>query len=142
MSKSPNEPVNEKNIAIIKTFLENQKQDLANQAQDIELRKINEKNAHDYACKALYAQKEDRKEQRAKASEFMKYAFWLIVLVIVLLSVFVGVSLYMDKTEMLAEVFRVLLYILPTLFGGYFVGYNRGRHKAPVANDYIETIED
>lgn len=141
--KDKNHPLHENNIGIITTFLENQKQELANQAQDIELRKLNEKNAHDYACRALNAQKEDRKEQREQGSKVFKYLFWLFILILLLFSSFVGAALYLDKTAMLTEVFKAIIYILPSFFGAYFFGYNRGKKKAIANNDnYAEVIED
>ena len=52
-------------IDLVKQFLENQSRELANHTEEIELRELNEKNSYDYACKALIAQKEDRKEKRS-----------------------------------------------------------------------------
>src|SRR5690606_15290306 len=113
MAKEPKNngtnPLNVNNIEVIKTFLENQKQELANQAQEIELRKEEGKFSHDYACKALEAQKVDRKEEREKASEFMKYFFWLALIVLILFSSFVGFCLYLDKTAILGEVLKAMI---------------------------------
>lgn len=130
-------------INLVKQFLENQSKELQNHAQDIELKKLNEKNGYDYACKALDAQKLDRKERRSQITLFMKYGFWLTIIILLLVSCFVGVCVYTDNVGIIVSSMKVIAYILPSALGGYFFGLNRGKKSSGSSGaSYAEVVED
>ncbi|WP_286760925.1 hypothetical protein [Salegentibacter sp. UBA1130] len=128
-STSNNSPVNVNETELIREFLSNQSKELSNQKEEIELRKLNEKNAYSYGCKALEVQQQDRKESREQATSFMKYGFALTIVVLLLLSAFVGGCIYTGNIGLIVSVMKVLAYVVPSTLGGYFIGINRGRKK-------------
>ena len=143
MAKAPNPQSGEKlSIDLIAQFLQNQTEELKNQSQEIELRKLNEQNAYNYGCKALEAQKEDRKEQRSQITLFMKYGFWLTIIILVLATAFVGGCIYTDNIGLIVSVLKVIAYIVPSAVGGYFIGLNKGKkssnNSAPAS--YAEVV--
>lgn len=130
-------------LELITQFLENQRKELGNATQEIELKKINEQNAYDYACKALEAQKEDRKEQRAQMTLFMKYGFWLTIVVLALLAVFVTGCILTDNIHIIVSVLKIMAYMLPSAIGGYFVGLHRGKKSSDSSqHSYAEIVEE
>ena len=129
---------------LITQFLQNQAEELKIQAQEIELRKLNEKNGFDYSCKALEVQKEDRKEQREQITTFMKYGFRLTIFILVLGALFVGACIYTDNINLIVSVLKVVAYIVPSALGGYFLGFNRGKKSSVNSGpaSYAEVVED
>lgn len=129
---------------LITQFLQNQSEELKNQSREIELRKINEQNGYNYACKALEAQRKDREAQRGQVSLFMKYGFWLTMVILLLAATFVVGCIYTDNVALIVSVLKVLAYIVPTAIGGYFLGHNRGKksatHDKPA--EYTEMMEE
>lgn len=131
-------------LDLVNQFLENQSKELDNATQEIELKKLNEQNAFAYGCKALDAQKEDRKEQREQMTLFMKYGFWLTIVILILMAAFVGGCIYTDNIAIIVSVLKVMAYVLPSAIGGYFVGLNRGK-KSSGGNEqttYAEVVDD
>jgi len=129
---------------LIKKFIENQSQELTNESQEIELKKLNEKNGYDYACKALEAQKEDRKEHRKQVTLFMKYGFWLTIVFLIFLALFVWACIYTDNIHIIISVLKVSAYMIPSAVGGYFIGLNKGKkvHKGNNSATYAEIVDN
>lgn len=122
---------------LIEQFLSNQARELANHSEEIELRKLNEKNSFAYATKALEAQKQDRKEEREHKASFMKYGFWLTVVILILTALFVAGCMYTDNMSIVVSGLKVLAYMLPGTVGGYFIGLNKGKKSRNVQSvDY------
>ena len=142
-SKNLKQTPNPKELNLITQFLENQRIELDNNSQEIELKKLNEQHAFEYGIKALEAQKEDRKEQRAQTTLFMKYGFRLTIFVLILISVFVGGCIYTDNINIIISVLKVFAYIFPSAIGGYFIGLNKGKKSSQSNNvSYAEVVED
>lgn len=130
-------------LDLIHRFLENQSKELEIHTEEVGLRKLNEQNAYEYSCKALEAQKEDRKEQRAQTTLFMKYGFWLTIVILILISVFIGGCIYTDNIFIIVSVLKVMAFIFPSAIGGYFIGLNRGKkHSRSTESSYAEVVDD
>lgn len=143
-SNKPNQGSGGPPIDLINQFLENQRKELDNATQEIELKKLNEQNAYNYGCKALEAQKEDRREQRSQTTLFMKYGFVLTIILLVLISAFVAGCIYTGNISIIVSVLKVAAYILPSAVGGYFIGLNRGKKSSNGNNQpsYAEVVDD
>ncbi|MBC6400242.1 MAG: YrzE family protein [Ekhidna sp.] len=134
---------NNSNSKLIAQFLENQSKELENATQEIKFKELNEKNAFKYASKALEAQKEDRREERDQLTLFMKYGFWLTVLVLLLMSVFVAGCIYTNNINIIVSILKVIAYVLPSAIGGYFIGLNRRKKSSrDTHSTYAEVVED
>lgn len=131
-------------LEMVNQFLHNQSIELENATQEIELRKLNEQNAFNYSCKALEAQQKDRTEQRAQTTLFMKYGFWMTVIILIISSLFVLVCIYTDNIAIVVSVMKVIAYILPSAIGGYFIGLNKGKKSNDNGVSYseAEVVED
>lgn len=133
---------NENLPSLVTQFLENQKQELQNDFQEIELKKSDQQNAYDYGCKALNIQQEDRKEHRSQITLFMKYGFWLIIFILILLSLFVAGCIYTNNIHIIISVLKVIAYILPSAMGGYFLGFNRGKKASNIRQLPYEEVTE
>ena len=143
-SRHPNPNGDRPPTELITQFLQNQAEELKNQSREIDLRKLNEQNAYNYACKALEAQKQDRKEQRSHVALFMKYGFWLTIVLLILAACFVGACIYTDNVAIIVSVLKVLAYIIPTAIGSYFFGHNRGKKSVSQSEpaSYADIVEE
>lgn len=127
---------------LIDKFLSNQSLELKNQSQENELRKLNESNSYDYACKALEAQKEDRKESRQQATLFMKFGFVLTIMILILTSIFIYYCINSGNISLLYSILKGLALMIPTLLGGYFYGLNRGKKISQKESQSFEVVDE
>lgn len=128
---------------LVAHFLQNQTQELKNTSQEIKLRKLNEKNAYEYGCRALEAQKQDRKDQRAQTTLFMKYGFWLTIIILLLFSSFFTICAYTDNIHIVVSILKVMAYIIPSAVGGYFIGLNKGKKvRTSAITSHAEIVEE
>lgn len=142
--KQPLKPRSEENLPaeLVSQFLANQAQDLKNTQQEIELRKLNEENSYKYGCKALDIQAADKEADRAHRFQFMKYGFWLTIVLLIFLSAFVWFCIDSGNVDLIVSGLKVLAYMVPPSIGGYFLGYNRGKKHSDSSNaPYIEPIQ-
>lgn len=140
--KAESTPPNKLPTELIDKFLTNQSLELKNQSQENELRKLNESNSYDYACKALEAQKEDRKESRQQATLFMKFGFALTVIILILAALFIYYCISTGNISLLYSILKGLALVVPSLLSGYFYGLNRGKKISQKDAQTFEVIDE
>lgn len=121
---------------MISQFLENQAQEMAIRKQTLELKKMEINNSHQYALKNLDALKDDRKDQREHERKTQSKTILLVSIIIGIFALFGGYCLWIDKEKVLEEIFRFLIYAVPSAGGGYFYGYSKAKKKE--TEDYTQ----
>lgn len=73
---------------------------------------------------------------------FMKYGFWLTLVIVVLIAGFITACIYTNNIHSIVSVLKVVAYILPSAIGGYFVGFHRGKKSSDSnQSSYAEIVE-
>lgn len=107
-------------------FLQNQVREIELRHEEIDLRRQESRQSFEYANKALEAQLEDRGRDRAIAYKGQRDARILVAALTLLLVVFLGVALLLDKDQIALEIVKVI----GLLFAGGISGYALGRQQA------------
>lgn len=121
---------------MIRQFVENQAQELAIRKQTLEIKKMEINNSHQYALKNLDALKDDRKDQREHERKTQSKTILLVSIIIGIFALFGGYCLWIDKEKVLEEIFRFLIYAVPSAGGAYFYGYSKAKKKE--TEDYTQ----
>ncbi len=124
------------NSDMISQFLENQAQEMAIRKETLEIKKMEINNSHEYALKNLDALKDDRKDQREHERKTQSKTILLVCIIIGVFALFGGYCLWIDKEKVLEEIFKFLIYAVPSAGGGYFYGYSKAKKKG--AEDYTQ----
>ena len=121
---------------VTRKLLDNQAAALRNQEAELELRKINEQNSHEYAKQALEVHKEDRQQERRYDSELFNKLFYFVSAILMLIAVFVGYCLYTNKLVILEKLLDIMLkHVLP-LVSAFLIGrFTKGKNTTDGGED-------
>lgn len=127
---------------LLKQFVDNQRVELELRKESLQLQKTQLTFSHEYAMKALEAQKEDLIDQRKNEQKSYSKNIWIILSVIILFLLFGGYCLWIDKDEIIKELIKFLMYSAPFSVGGYFFGYSKGKSKKTDIGYQQEEVEN
>ena len=107
------------NPALFERFLNVQEQELVLRGQEIDLRKLNDTNTHEYAKAALSANVKDREAERSYMKNVMKDRFIFAGIVIFFLVLLFCFALYFDKDAIVMEIVKAIMFFGAGGIGGY-----------------------
>lgn len=107
---------------LLEQLLENQKQDFALRAQQLELDKQKDNNALAFGREALAAQERDRIHDREVGRKTKRDVLWLIVVVAIIIGAIITIALCMGKDTIASEIIKAVAYGGLGSAGGYGLG--------------------
>jgi hypothetical protein len=105
--------------ALLERFINVQEQELVIRGQEIDLRKQNDHNAHDYAKAALEANVKDREAERNHVANTTKFCYIFAGIVIFFLMVLFCFALYLNKDVIVMEIIKAIMFFGTGGIGGY-----------------------
>lgn len=105
--------------ALLERFINVQEQELVLRGQEIDLRKQNEANSHEYAKAALEANVKDRDAERSCMKDTMKYQYLFAGLVIMFLIILFCIALFLNKDAIVMEIIKAIMFFGAGGVGGY-----------------------
>lgn len=130
------------NNDVLKQFFDNQRMELELRKENIQLQKDQLNYSHQYAMKALEAQREDLADQRKNEQKTQSKNIWIVLIIIISLLGFIAFCLWIDKDEVVKEVIKFLMYSAPFSVGGYYFGYHKGKNKNTENGYPQETVSE
>lgn len=123
-NKSPNQQLSP---ALVERLLNIQEQEVVLRGQELNLRKQNDANAHEYAKAALEANVKDREAERSCMKDTMKYRYIFAGLIIFLLIILFCIALFLNKDAIVMEIIKAIMFFGAGGIGGY--AYAQKIHK-------------
>jgi len=90
--------------------------------QEIDLRKQNDRNAHDYAKAALEANVKDREAERNHVAGIAKFRYLFAGIIILFLVVLFCFALFMNKDQVVMEIIKAIMFFGSGGISGYALG--------------------
>src|SRR5881397_151155 len=106
-------------IELFKEFLKVQAEEIELKRQGFEIEIQSNKDSHEYAKLALQAQVRDREAERLHRYSHGTRTYWFIGGVIILLLLFAGFALYIDKEAVVKQLGEMIVVVLGAASGGY-----------------------
>jgi hypothetical protein len=128
---SPDDSPTEKNIEISKiySFIELQDKELSVRSQEIESNGKEMQLYYELAKQNDRSDVEDRKDERVNNQNTLTKVLIFLAFSIVLAIGSLDYALYLGKDEIVTEIIKAIIYIGPSVFGGYFAGLNQGKKQ-------------
>lgn len=115
---------NEINIStpdLVKTFLDNQTQELEIKAKQLAIQKQEDDHGFEFGKAALAAKAEDRKLQREHDLKARVYTYGLIGVIVLLIFGIIFYAMYSDNKDIAMEIIKAIVYVAGGVLGGYGV---------------------
>ncbi|MBX3174324.1 MAG: hypothetical protein KF709_07915 [Gemmatimonadaceae bacterium] len=122
------------NAELFEQMLEQQAETLRVRKEEIELQKQQDVHNYEFAKASLSTQAEDRERQRSAARAARRDRMYFSGFVILVLSGFVGYSLFLGREEFARETLKALVFLGAGGLGGYSFARTRGRNGAQSAS--------
>ena len=118
--------------AIIREFIDLAKADIEIRQQEVEIKRQEKANAHEFSLASLEAQKTDRSEERTYKQTGRRDKLIGVLVGIVILGAFIIITLQMGYKDVALEIVKDLGIVVVAGYGGYAYGKNR---KPPSDNE-------
>ena len=129
MSDQPNKGALVPKLEVVDAFIKNQTKELEIRAFELELKKQQDTNSLSFSKDALAAQERDRKHERECERGKQRDRYGLVALLGVLLAAVLLGAMYLNKDELAKELIKAMLYVAPSLLGGYALGKQAQKKK-------------
>lgn len=117
------------NPALIEKFINVQEKELVIRGQELELKKLNDSNSHEYAKAALDANVTDREAERKNNANILKYGYIFGGAVIFLLVILFVFALFLNKDQIVMEILKAIIFIGSGGISGYALGKKSTNNK-------------
>lgn len=115
----PSSPNKQPSPALLERFINVQEQEVVLRGQELDLRKQNDANAHEYAKAALEANVKDREAERSCMKDTMKYRYIFAGLIIFFLIILFCLALFLNKDAIVMEIIKAIMFFGTGGIGGY-----------------------
>lgn len=130
-NKPPNnqQPVKIVSEEVVRQMVQNEANKIELQKQKLSLQSQNLEKQHDYACRALDAQREYLKvTPKEKRKDFITLGVF-VVIIIVLVFVFFGFCIINHQIDLVLTIVKYIAIIVLSFTGGTFYGKSRASDK-------------
>ena len=110
-------------------FLDNQAKELELKNKELELQRLNQKNAFEYSHASLRSEAEDRAAQRLFVQKIRRETFVFISVISFAVFGLLGYALSLGKDQIVMEVIRSVIFLLSGGAGGYAIGSKASRKE-------------
>lgn len=86
--------------------------------------------------------KKYRKEKRSQVTLFMKYGFWLTIVLLILVALFTYGCIVTKNVHIIVSGLKVVAFVFPSAIGGYFIGLNKGKKQSQEIDTTSYEVEE
>lgn len=116
--------------ALLERLINVQEQELILRGQEIDLRKQNDSNTHEYAKAALEANVKDREAERSHMQNTMKHRYVFAAIIIILLTALFCFALHLGKDNIVMEIIKAIMFFGTGGLGGYAYAKNNSKENS------------
>lgn len=133
--RRPNHPAREPDPDMLRLWLQQQGAEIEVRREEVALQKQQLQHAHTYAEKALVAQVEDRKDDRADKKSARRERMGFGLAVIALFAAGIWYCLATGRDVFAMEALKAMVFLIAGGVGGYSIGRNKASQKEGADNE-------